>query len=76
MRFATENETYIIPLFFALTASYNYLKFSFSSNQKYAVYSADMGNILSTLSSDIHLLVDGDPYRNYSFKKDKTNIVV
>ena len=39
MRFATENETYIIPLCFALTASSNYLKFTFSENQKFAVYS-------------------------------------
>ena len=39
IRFATENETYIIPLFFALSASYNYLKFSLYTNQKYAFYS-------------------------------------
>jgi hypothetical protein len=39
MRFATENETYIVPLFFALAASYNYLQFTFSTDQKYAIYS-------------------------------------
>jgi hypothetical protein len=38
MRFATENETYILPLFFALIASYNFLKFSLTTNQKYAFY--------------------------------------
>ncbi len=27
IRFSTENETYIVPLFFALTASFNYLKY-------------------------------------------------
>jgi hypothetical protein len=50
MRFATENETYIIPFFLALTASYNYLKFTHTSNQKYAVYSG----VWATLSVLFH----------------------
>jgi len=40
MRYATENETYIVPMFFALMASFNYLKFINSDNIKYSHYSA------------------------------------
>jgi hypothetical protein len=50
MRFATENETYIIPLFLSLTASYNFLKFTFTPTLKYAVYSG----ILATISVLFH----------------------
>jgi hypothetical protein len=50
MRFATENETYIIPLFFSLTASYNYLKFTLTATPKYAFYSG----IWATISVLFH----------------------
>jgi len=52
MRFATENETYIIPLFFALAASYNFLEFTLSAKQRYAVFSA----IWATFSVLFHQL--------------------
>jgi hypothetical protein len=39
LRYATENETYIVPLFFALLASLNYAKFIESEKYKYALYS-------------------------------------
>lgn len=39
IRYATENETYIVPLFFALLASYNYIKFTASGRNRYALYS-------------------------------------
>ena len=38
LRYATENETYIVPLFFALLASFNYAKFITSRNNRFAVY--------------------------------------
>ena len=38
VRYATENETYIVPLFFALLASYNYLKFITTGRNRYALY--------------------------------------
>jgi hypothetical protein len=39
IRYATENETYIVPLYFALLASYNYIKFTTSGKNRYALYS-------------------------------------
>jgi hypothetical protein len=39
IRYATENETYIVPLFFALLASYNYLKFLTKEGDQYSFYS-------------------------------------
>jgi hypothetical protein len=39
MRYATENETYIVPLYFALLASYNYIKFTTSGRNRDALYS-------------------------------------
>jgi hypothetical protein len=38
IRYATENETYIVPLFFALLASYNYLKFITKGGDRYPFY--------------------------------------
>ena len=38
LRYATENETYIVPLFFALLASFNYIKFITTGNNRYAWY--------------------------------------
>jgi hypothetical protein len=40
IRYATENETYIVPLFFALMASLNYLKFTTTGNNTYSLYTA------------------------------------
>lgn len=39
LRFATENETYIVPLFFALLASLNWVKFINGRQDRYALYS-------------------------------------
>lgn len=38
LRYATENETYIVPLFFALLASYNYKKYITAGRNRYALY--------------------------------------
>ncbi len=38
LRYATENETYIVPLFFALLASFNYIKFLKAERNRYALY--------------------------------------
>jgi hypothetical protein len=38
LRYATENETYIIPLFFALLASLNFGKFLAGRNNRFAIY--------------------------------------
>jgi hypothetical protein len=38
VRYATENETYIVPLFFALIASLNYLKYTATGKKRYAFY--------------------------------------
>jgi hypothetical protein len=35
MRYATENETYIVPLFFALLATLKFLRFTTSGNERY-----------------------------------------
>lgn len=40
MRYATENETYIVPLFFALLATRHFLKFTISKNKKDVLYMA------------------------------------
>jgi|WetSurMetagenome_2_1015567.scaffolds.fasta_scaffold01809_5 hypothetical protein len=39
LRYATENETYIVPLFFALLASFNYLKYITDGRRTHALYS-------------------------------------
>lgn len=39
VRYATENETYIVPLYFVLLASYNFIKFTTSGRNRYALYS-------------------------------------
>ena len=38
LRYATENETYIVPLFFALLASFNYIKFITAGKSRYVLY--------------------------------------
>jgi hypothetical protein len=38
LRYATENETYIVPLFFALLASFNYIKFIKERRNRHAFY--------------------------------------
>jgi len=40
MRYATENETYIVPLFFALLATYEFLKWTLSGENKHVVSTA------------------------------------
>ncbi len=50
MRFATENETYIVPLFFALHASYNYLKCTI----KDAPWSAVLSGLFAAISLLFH----------------------
>ena len=59
MRFSTENETYIVPLAFALLSSLYYLKYSFSARRKYAVLSGLMVSlaVLFHLSYSIWWLV-------------------
>ena len=39
IRYATENETYIVPLFFAIIASFSYIKYLNSGASRYAFYS-------------------------------------
>jgi hypothetical protein len=50
MRYATENETYIVPLFFALLASYNYLK----STIREAPWSAFLSGLFAAISVLFH----------------------
>jgi hypothetical protein len=45
LRFATENETYIVPLFFALLASLNYVKFISGRGDRFALYAGLMAAI-------------------------------
>jgi len=45
MRFATENETYVIPLFLALWATYFYVEFVNSGNLKSALYAGILTSV-------------------------------
>ena len=38
LRYATENEAYIVPLFFALLASLNWVRFLKEKNDRFALY--------------------------------------
>ena len=52
MRYATENETYIVPLFTGLTALFYYLKFLDSDRSRYVVMAA----LFSSLSVLFHMI--------------------
>lgn len=54
MRFATENETYIVPLFFALLASFNYLKYVNSGGTRY-VLNTGLWAAISVLFHQIYI---------------------
>lgn len=52
-RFSTENETYIIPIFFSLLASFYFLKYQLFSKNKYLIISSLMAS-LACLFHQIH----------------------
>lgn len=54
LRYATENETYIVPLFFALLASFNYIKFIIAGRNRYAL-SAGLWAAISVLFHQIYI---------------------
>jgi hypothetical protein len=54
MRFATEAETYIIPIFFSLLSSFHYQNYLNSKKDKYILYSGLMASI-ACLFHQIHL---------------------
>ena len=54
MRFATENETYILPLLFSLTASYYYLLFTLSGDHKF-IFQAGLWVTIAVLFHQIFI---------------------
>ena len=55
MRYATENETYIIPIFWSLLSTYFFLKF-ITSNSKKPIFLSGIFAIISCLFHQIHIL--------------------
>lgn len=54
LRYATENETYIVPLFFALLASFNYIKYITVERDRYA-FNAGLSAAISVLFHQIYI---------------------
>jgi hypothetical protein len=70
LRFATENETYIVPLFFALLASLNYLKFISGRGDRFALYTGLMAAI-SVLFHQIYIFWWAGLLAGFLFEKRK-----
>jgi len=76
MRYATENETYIIPLFLSLMASYFYLKF-LQDNKPKMLFLSGIVATLSCLFHQIHLMwLAGIVISILIYKRNRLNVFV
>jgi hypothetical protein len=70
LRFATENETYIVPLFFALLASLNYVKFISGRGDRFALYAGLLAAI-SVLFHQVYIFWWTGLLAGFLFEKRK-----
>ena len=70
LRYATENETYIVPLFFALLASLNYVKFISGRGDRFALYAGLMAAI-SVLFHQVYIFWWSGLLAGFLFEKRK-----